>query len=165
VIALRVVAVRVGLADDPSAAPARTLQARPVPTVGGAAILIGLCAVEASSPTLVTGSGAWIALLVAFSLGVTDDRARGGLSPWALLLGQSIVAATLLASGWRICGGHPALALSASGLAVLVALNGVNAFDNADGAATSLGILGLSFGSILLAAPIAYLCWAAGLVR
>jgi UDP-GlcNAc:undecaprenyl-phosphate GlcNAc-1-phosphate transferase len=154
VLALSVVASRAGLTDDPSAAPHRKLQARPVPAVGGAGILVGLCAIECCARTTLPGEGAWIALLLAFGLGLIDDRIRGGLPPLALILGQSVVAATLVLSGWRVCGGEPTPALVATVLAVLVALNAVNAFDNADGAATSIGILGLSFGSHLLAAPL-----------
>ena len=154
VLALSVVASRAGLADDPSAAPHRKLQARPVPAVGGPGILVGLCAIEVCARPAIVDSGAWIALLLAFVLGVIDDRIRGGLSPLALLLGQSVVAVALLASGWRVCGGEPAVAIVASFALVLVALNAINAFDNADGAATSLGILGLSFGSPWLAAPL-----------
>jgi UDP-GlcNAc:undecaprenyl-phosphate GlcNAc-1-phosphate transferase len=154
VLALSVVASRAGLTDDPSAAPHRKLQARPVPAVGGAGILVGLGAIACCSGTTLAGSGAWIAVLLAFALGLFDDRIRGGLPPLLLILGQSVVAATLLASGWRVCGGEPTAALAASLLAVLVALNAFNAFDNADGAATSLGILGFCFGSHLLAAPL-----------
>lgn len=160
VLALSTVASRAGLADDPSVAPRRKLQAQPVPAVGGAGILVGLGAVEVLSRGSVLGSGAWIALLLAFGLGLCDDRIRGGLRPLALLLGQSIVALALVASGWRVCGGDPAAALAASFLAVLVAVNAVNTFDNADGAATAVGIVGLSFGSFLLAAPLlGFLPW------
>ncbi len=133
VIALSVVASRAGLTDDPSAAPHRKLQARPVPAVGGAGILVGLCAIALCTRTTLAGPGVWIALLLAFALGLIDDR---------------------IISGWRVCGGEPTAALVASLLAVLVALNAFNAFDNADGAATSLGVLGLAFGSHLLAAPL-----------
>jgi UDP-GlcNAc:undecaprenyl-phosphate GlcNAc-1-phosphate transferase len=93
-------------------------------------------------------------------LGLCDDRVRGGLPPIALLLGQSIVALALVASGWRLVTGEPVAALAASLLAVLVAVNAVNTFDNADGAATAIGILGLSFGNGLLAAPLlGFLPW------
>ncbi len=154
VLALAGSAARRGLADDPSTAPHRKLQDRPVPAVGGAAILVGLLVAGASRGALVPGGAIGSALLLAFALGFTDDRTPGGLPPFGLLLGQSIVAAALLASGWRVCGGDSTLAVAASFFAAVLALNCVNSFDNADGAATALGILGLSAGSPLLAAPL-----------
>ncbi len=147
-------ALRAGLADDPSVRPDRKLQGRPVPAVGGLAILAGLVVAQA------VPDRTWVGLLAAFLLGTVDDRRRGGLPPPALLLGQSIVAAALLAVGWRISEGPPALAAAASFLAVLAAVNAVNTFDNADGAATSIGILGLAAGAPLLAAPlVGFLPW------
>jgi UDP-N-acetylmuramyl pentapeptide phosphotransferase/UDP-N-acetylglucosamine-1-phosphate transferase len=131
-----------------------------VPAVGGAGILVGLGAIEAWTRLPALGPGAWVALLLAFGLGLCDDRIRGGLPPIALLLGQAIVALALVASGWRVYGGEPVEALAASVLAVLVAVNAVNTFDNADGAATAIGILGFSFGSFLFAAPLlGFLPW------
>ena len=153
-LALARVASRVGLADDPSAAPHRKLQDRPVPAIGGPAILVGLLAIECAGGSPVGGAGPWFALVLAFTLGVADDRTRGGLPPIALLLGQAIVATALVASGWRLCAGDPNPALVASLAAVVVALNAVNTFDNADGAATSVGILGLAVGPAALAGPL-----------
>lgn len=147
-------ALRAGLADDPAVRPDRKLQARPVPPVGGLAILAGLAVAQA------VPDRTWVGLGAAFLLGTVDDRRRGGLSPPALLLGQAIVAASLLAVGWRICEGPPALAAALSFLAVLAAVNAVNTFDNADGAATSIGILGLAAGAPQLAAPlVGFLPW------
>ena len=152
----RCVAARAGFADDPSRAPGRKRQPRPVPAVGGIAILIGLAVAQALA------SSAWIGIALAFLLGAIDDRRKGGLSPAALLFGQLVVAAGLVATGWRICGGPPVLAASASALAVVIAINALNTFDNADGAATSIGVLGLGLGAgtPLLAAPLAgFLPW------
>jgi UDP-GlcNAc:undecaprenyl-phosphate GlcNAc-1-phosphate transferase len=144
-----------GLADDPQRAPHRKLQAEPVPAVGGFGLLAGLAVLECIASPLPGGPGAWGALLLALALGTVDDRTPGGLPAPALLLGQSVVAAALLATGWRVCAGPPAPALVASFLAVLAAINAVNTFDNSDGAATALGILGLAPGAALLAAPLA----------
>jgi UDP-N-acetylmuramyl pentapeptide phosphotransferase/UDP-N-acetylglucosamine-1-phosphate transferase len=147
-------AARVGFADDPSAAPDRKRQTRPVPAVGGIAILAGLLVVRALP------SSAWVGVGLAFLVGAIDDRRKGGLPPAALILGQLVVAAGLVASGWRICAGAPLLAVAASAFAVVLAINALNTFDNADGAASALGVLGLGAGSPLLAAPLAgFLPW------
>ncbi len=147
-------AARAGLADDPAQAPDRKRQARPVPAVGGIAILVGL-ALGRALPAF-----AWIGVGLAFVVGAIDDRRKGGLSALALLLGQIVVAAGLLAAGWRICGGPPVLAAASSAFAVVLAINALNTFDNADGAASALGVLGLGVGSPVLAAPIAgFLPW------
>jgi len=153
-------AARAGLADDPAAAPHRKLQPGPVPAVGGIAILVGLLVLDWTGGIELLSPGILAALLLAFLLGLVDDRRRGGLSPLALLLGQSVAAIVLVASGWRVCGGEPWLAAVASFAAVLVAVNALNTFDNADGAATSLGIVGFSVGAPLLAAPlVGFLPW------
>jgi len=147
-------APRAGLVDDPAARPDRKRQARPVPAVGGLAILAGLAIARAIPGPL------WVGLGTAFLLGTIDDRRRGGLSPQALLAGQAIVAASLVAVGWRVGDGPPLLSAAASFLAVIAAVNAVNTFDNADGAATSVGIVGLLAGSPLLAAPlVGFLPW------
>ncbi len=125
-----------------------------MPAIGGAAILVGLAALDWAGFARVGGSAAWIALALAFLLGVADDRTRGGLPPLALLAGQSVVAAALVASEWRICDGDPRVVLAASFLAVVVAVNAVNTFDNADGAATSITIVGLALGPASLAGPL-----------
>ena len=153
-------AARAGLADDPAEAPERKRQARPVPAVGGIAILAGLAIARALSATAWIGPPAWIGLVLAFVVGAVDDRRKGGLPPAALLLGQLVVAAGLVAAGWRLCEGPPVLAAAASALAVVLAINAVNTFDNADGAASALGVLGLGVDSPLLAASIAgFLPW------
>jgi UDP-N-acetylmuramyl pentapeptide phosphotransferase/UDP-N-acetylglucosamine-1-phosphate transferase len=150
----RSVAARAGLADDPAQAPDRKRQARPVPAVGGIAILAGLAAARALP------AFAWVGVGLAFLVGAVDDRRKGGLPPSALLLGQLVVAAGLVAAGWRLCDGPPALAVAASGFAVVLAINASNTFDNADGATSAIGVLGLGAGSPLLAAPIAgFLPW------
>jgi UDP-GlcNAc:undecaprenyl-phosphate GlcNAc-1-phosphate transferase len=147
-------ASRAGFVDDAAVRPDRKLQDRPVPAVGGFAILAGLAVAQAVPVRL------WLGLGAAFLLGTLDDRRRGGLAPALLLAGQALVAASLIAVGWRISGGPPALAAAASFLAVLAAVNAVNTFDNADGAAASIGILGLSAGAPVLAAPlVGFLPW------
>jgi UDP-GlcNAc:undecaprenyl-phosphate GlcNAc-1-phosphate transferase len=145
------IAERRGFADDPSFAPDRKKQPRGIPPVGGPAVLVGLVA---SSAALGSAAPLLPALLLALAVGFVDDRVPGGLRPAALLAGQSIVAAALVMGGWRIAEDGSPIVLGGSFLAAIVAMNAVNTFDNADGAASSLGILGLASRSPLAAASL-----------
>jgi UDP-N-acetylmuramyl pentapeptide phosphotransferase/UDP-N-acetylglucosamine-1-phosphate transferase len=147
-MALAGIAPRAGLADDPAGAPERKLQPHAVPAIGGAAVLVGLLAASAASAEMVPDLAVWPALLLAFALGSVDDRTAGGLGPGKILVGQAIVAAALLAGGWRLGSS------ATSFLAAMIAMNAANTFDNADGAASSLAILGLGAGPSLAAAPL-----------
>lgn len=182
--ALSRIAWRLAWTDDPGAAPARKRQARPVPSIGGAAILLALLVAEAfarargapglfGSPDLpawpwhgdepwhddehrtVGSLGVWTALLLAFALGWVDDRKRGGLSPGTLLVGQILIAAGLVFSGWHIGPRAGLPSVIASAAAIVLVLNVVNTFDNADGAATSVSALGLAAASPVAAAALA----------
>jgi UDP-N-acetylmuramyl pentapeptide phosphotransferase/UDP-N-acetylglucosamine-1-phosphate transferase len=153
-IALSQLAARSGLADDPAAAPERKLQPHAVPAIGGGALLVGLCAASAAVGAMVPDIALWPALALAFAVGLVDDRKRGGLAPSRMLLGQSIVAAALVTSGWRLLPGDSLLLVGMSFLAPIVAMNAINTLDTADGAASSLGILGLAAGAPLAAAPL-----------
>jgi len=153
-MALVGIAERSGLSDDPASAPDRKLQPRAVPSIGGLAVLVGLLAASAAAGALVPDAPIWPALALALAVGFVDDRAPGGLPPSALLAGQSMAAAALVLAGWRLAPGSSPLLLAASFLAAIAAMNAVNTFDNADGAATSFGILGLAAGAPLIAAPL-----------
>jgi UDP-GlcNAc:undecaprenyl-phosphate GlcNAc-1-phosphate transferase len=153
-VALVGIAERSGFADDPALAPERKLQPRGVPPVGGGALLVGLCAAGAASGAMVPALPIWFALLLALAVGFVDDRAPGGLSPPLVLCGQSLVAAALVMAGWRLAPGSSPLLLAASFLAAVAAMNAINTFDNADGAASSFGILGLASGMPLAAAAL-----------
>jgi UDP-N-acetylmuramyl pentapeptide phosphotransferase/UDP-N-acetylglucosamine-1-phosphate transferase len=151
----------------------RKLQERPVPPVGGPAILVGLLAVRAAgalpwaaagAPTLLARSGeagAWAALLVAFAVGLVDDLRPGGLRPGSKLVGQALAGLALAAPGWG--GGAPAVAVAATALGVLsvvLVTNLWNTFDNADGAAGGLAALGLGVaGAPAGAAALGFLPW------
>lgn len=153
-VALAGIAERSGFSDDPASAPERKLQPRPVPPIGGAALLVGLLAASAAAGSMVPALAVWPALALALAVGFVDDRTPGGLPPTWLLYGQSMVAAALVMAGWRLAPGGSPLVLAASFLAAIAAMNAVNTFDNADGAASSFGILGLATGSPLAAAPL-----------
>ncbi|MFN0007766.1 MAG: MraY family glycosyltransferase [Planctomycetota bacterium] len=152
--ALARIAEHRGFSDDPAFAPERKLQPHGIPPVGGAAILVGLVAASAATGALAPAAMVWSALVLALAVGFVDDRTPGGLQPAALLAGQSIVAAALVMGGWRLFDDGSPLVLAASFMAVIAAMNAVNTFDNADGAASSLGILGLATGSPSAAASL-----------
>ncbi len=153
--ALLFLAKRVGWVDEPSAEDSeRKLQAAPVPVVGGAAILVGLMALEFGGldslrPVLpvgheLDGSRIWLALVAAFLLGLVDDLMRGGLAPGVKVAGQVGVGLVVAHSVFAL---EP-IATLACVLVVPLALNAWNTFDNADGAATGVGALALfSVGS------------------
>ena len=156
----------------------RKLQARPVPPVGGAAVLGGLAVVWAAmevfgghwDPRIAAwihpGAGA-LALVGAFAVGALDDRRRGGLRPRTKLALQAAAALPVaismalhqLAADPSAPGRALALAALAAAGAV-VAQNAFNTFDNADGATTSLGVLALAVHAPVFAGPlVGFLPW------
>ena len=169
---------RRGWLDRAEGAAGRKLQARPVPPVGGLAVLIGLAA-TAAALELAGGHwdpeiAAWIdpragaaALLLAFVAGAVDDLAPSGVRPRTKLCLQALAAVPVALS---LCLHRLAEAPEAPGEAVLLALalvagavlaqNAFNTFDNADGATTSLGILALAFHAPVFAGPLlGFLPW------
>ncbi|MEM7308622.1 MAG: hypothetical protein AAF682_18205 [Planctomycetota bacterium] len=176
---LAALARRGGLLDRAAGALAgRKLQARPVPPVGGAAVLLGLGAVwgllRAAGGHWDPGIAAWIhpaagacALAFAFGVGLLDDARRGGLRPAAKLALQALAGAPAAASlALHLLAADPgaperALLLALALLAgAVVAQNAFNTFDNADGATTGLGALALAFHVPVLAGPLlGFLPW------
>lgn len=171
-------ASRVGWVDGGSGAHKRP--GEHFPLTGGPALLAGaLCAWalmawwgRESAPfvpgrALATALGEFLgrevtlwpfgALLTAFAVGAIDDGLRDGLHPALKLVGQAasgvVLAAPLLfGSGARADEFVLGLALVA---AALVVLNVVNTFDHADGAALSIGALGLVHSAPPFAAALA----------
>jgi UDP-GlcNAc:undecaprenyl-phosphate/decaprenyl-phosphate GlcNAc-1-phosphate transferase len=155
-------APRLGWTDAPQGSEAaRKRQGRPVPAVGGAALLAGLAVAF-----LASGAGPWSAdssadtsadagvlwsrwlpaapwrlatLALAFAAGALDDRRS--LAPGRKVVAQALALAPLALGAGLESGPWPALALFLLGL---VALNLVNTFDNADGALASLAVLGFA---------------------
>jgi UDP-GlcNAc:undecaprenyl-phosphate GlcNAc-1-phosphate transferase len=121
--------------DDPELR-ARKPRRTPVPLVGGAALLAGLCASLPFGPW--AADLPWPALLAAFALGSLDDRLPRGLTWRTKLFGQLIVA--LLLALPRHDSGGQCLTLF---LIALLAQNAANTFDNADGALPALAALAL----------------------
>lgn len=166
---------RAGWLDAPEGPEAeRKLQARAVPPVGGSAILLGLVlarllgarpwsASEEGLPLvgLVPEALVWAALLVAFATGLADDLCAGGLSPLAKLAGQALAGLLLAAQALASAPLPLALVLAlASVLACCTATNLLNTFDNADGAASGVALLGLSLAHSPAAAPLlGFLPW------
>ncbi len=96
------------------------------------------------------------ALLTAFAVGAIDDGLRDGLHPALKLVGQAASGVVLAAP--LLFGSNTSADEFAVGLALvaaaLVALNVVNTFDHADGAALSIGTLGLIHSAPPLAAAL-----------
>ena len=136
----------------------RKLQARPVPVVGGAAILFGLLALELGGGGALgdSASSVWPPLLTAFFVGLVDDLLPGGLRPSLKVAGQAGVG---LVVGLSVFPGDMAQLLLCLVL-VPLALNIWNTFDNADGAATGVGAICLiSLGSPAAGPLLGFLPW------
>jgi UDP-N-acetylmuramyl pentapeptide phosphotransferase/UDP-N-acetylglucosamine-1-phosphate transferase len=143
-------APRLGWTDAPRAGErARKRQLRPVPAVGGAAILLGLAAAPVR-PWEVAGGELWArwlpaapwclaSLALAFAAGTWDDKA--GLGPGRKAGAQLAALLPLAAGAWLEHGALAGLVLLLVGVA---ALNLLNTFDNADGALASLCALGFA---------------------
>lgn len=173
---------RVGWVDAPGAdaGAGRKLQARPVPAVGGAVCLLGVVAGWAVLAGL--GRGAELPLpgrglgrllagalgssatiwplggaLTAFAVGLLDDLVPGGLGPRTKLTGQALAGVVLGLPLLRSTSAEPAAALGAVLLLALgaaVAINAINTFDNADGAAGGLVLAGTLVPAPLVAAAL-----------
>lgn len=127
-----------GWVDRREGAEERKPRRSPVPLVGGAALLVALLVWD-----LAGGRGLpWPALLTAFGVGLVDDLVPGGLPPRAKLMGQCAAALVLalFPFGAGVDGVLDRLALM---VVAVVAMNAVNTFDNADGAAATLGLAAL----------------------
>lgn len=153
---LAAAARRAGWADDPASAPERKLQARAVPPVGGAAILLALVVERLARASAGREPGfaaderwLWAAFALAFAIGLIDDLAPRGLAPAAKLVGQTCAGLAFAAAvAARMHALDPLAFLAATFVAVL-AQNLVNTWDNADGAAAALGVCGLCAGPVL----------------
>jgi UDP-GlcNAc:undecaprenyl-phosphate/decaprenyl-phosphate GlcNAc-1-phosphate transferase len=129
------VARRTGWIDHREGQEHRKPRTAPVPPIGGAAILLaGLV-----GGLLGDGPSPWPALLAALALGSLDDRLRGGLTPAAKLFGQALVSALL--AWWAPAVGRDPVWVFAL---AMVAMNAVNTWDNADGAAGGLALVALA---------------------
>lgn len=159
-------APRLGWTDAPRAAEAaRKRQRRPVPAVGGAAILVALLFAPATAwqPSGTELWGRWLpatpwclaSLALAFAAGTWDDRASLGA---ARKVGAEVVALLPLCLGaWLEHGAGAAFGCLGAGF---VALNLLNTFDNADGALASLGALGFAGAApFASAACLGFLPW------
>jgi UDP-GlcNAc:undecaprenyl-phosphate GlcNAc-1-phosphate transferase len=156
-------ALRRGWVDDGSDAADRKLQARPVPPVGGTAIVGGCIAAQAVGAALgacgvldwieparggMVGSTSsiWIAssLALAYLVGLADDLAARGLAPQHKLAGQ-MLAAGVLAVGCALLSAEPRWMFAGVWFVAGVwAQNAMNTFDHADGAATALAVCGVA---------------------
>ena len=145
---------RWGIVDHPDSV--RKLHARPVPRLGGVAILLAyaailgllkLLALSFDIPWLKEAPFSWLtiaAVVVVFGTGLIDDLA--GLKPWQKLLGQFAGALIAYASGVQIHAiqTHSLDAWWSLPLTVLwliVCSNAFNLIDGMDGLAAGVGLL------------------------
>jgi len=121
---------------------ARKPRITPVPLVGGPALLIGIIVAGLVLPGSGVDEPPWVALCAALALGLVDDLRAQGLTPRVKFGGQILVAAALALDpriGLPLESGSRALVFTVA----LVSQNAINTFDNADGAAGSLALVGL----------------------
>ena len=152
----------------------------PVPLIGGAAIVCGLLAgwlaliaLGRESASFVPGRALgqllarelgptatllpWGGVLVAFSVGLIDDLSSNGLRARTKLAGQALsgLALGLPLFFSSMSTGDAALVVGLLVLGAVATQNALNTFDNADGAATGLGLIALAIPAPLFAAPLA----------
>jgi len=135
-----VVANRTGIMDRPGALKE---QARPVPYLGGVAVLAGLLvAVLSDRPTLA------VPLVAATALGVTDDRFD--VPPLIRVVGEVAVGVAVVVT----CPVHLPGAVAAVGIiaVTLLLVNGVNLMDGLDMlAGGTVAVAGVGFAVVLAA--------------
>jgi UDP-N-acetylmuramyl pentapeptide phosphotransferase/UDP-N-acetylglucosamine-1-phosphate transferase len=137
------------LVDAPEDAPERKKQSRPIPIIGGTALLFAGAILwfffgpesfgfEAEFDDSLGLLG--LALGLAFLVGLIDDLKPGGLSPVHKLLGQAIASTPMAVAAMEVYGPSGAWLAVPAGI---VAMNLANTYDNSDGALTSLAALSL----------------------
>ncbi|MDP6538385.1 MAG: hypothetical protein QF903_13620 [Planctomycetota bacterium] len=148
---------------------ARKHQATAVPCVGGAALLVAwivqtscsqaswapsLPGVDPASTSLAARWGPWAAMVAAFTVGLVDDLRPGGLGALPKLCAQ-LAAGVVLAGALLGAGAASAWSAAVWVLLAVAAMNLVNTFDNADGAAAGLGLAGLAVATPAAAGALA----------
>ena len=131
---LRWLAVRLGILDGPGP---RKLQARPVPYLGGAAVLLGTLAGTAMGGP---GPGLVAVLVGAQAVGLVDDVR--GLGPNAKLLAQVVLGGVAVASGLTLRVTHMGVIDGALTALWLVGVaNAFNLLDNMDGLCSTVAVV------------------------
>jgi UDP-N-acetylmuramyl pentapeptide phosphotransferase/UDP-N-acetylglucosamine-1-phosphate transferase len=129
------VATRIGFVNEPG--PLK-VHARPIPYLGGVAVLLGLL-----GPVLAARPSVLLPLVLAALLGLADDATD---VPPVLRIGVEVVIG--LAAAWVAAPHH--LGYAALGVVVVVVLvNAVNFLDGLDGLASSVAALG-ALGSFVV---------------
>ncbi len=145
-------ALAAGWIDRWEGNPERKPRRAAIPLVGGFSLAAGLAAGGEEWP--------WGALLLALLLGSIDDRLPRGLPVGWKLAGQALVA--LLLALLHPSGSLPgAFGPAETFLLALVAMNAVNTWDNADGAAAGLAWAAGQWGGSagLAGAALGFLPW------
>ncbi|HJW83849.1 MAG TPA: MraY family glycosyltransferase [Anaerolineae bacterium] len=146
----RRLAPRLGLLDQPSA---RKLHQRPMPRMGGAAIVLSSLAAllafqdrfELQQLIGILLGGAFVSLL-----GTWDDR--WGVRPLVKLVGQFFAAAIVMSTGVVVqLFGEAWLNLGASALWIVGITNAFNLLDNMDGLSSGVGLIAAAFFTLMAA--------------
>jgi UDP-N-acetylmuramyl pentapeptide phosphotransferase/UDP-N-acetylglucosamine-1-phosphate transferase len=143
---LRRLALRLGLVDNPGP---RKLQARPVPYLGGTAVLLGIVIAAAFDRRL---TGILLVLAGAQVVGLADDVAD--LAPRTKLFAQVALAAAAAALGLTLRVTHVGVLDGALTVIWLVAVaNAFNLLDNMDGLCATVALVA-SLGLAVLAPDV-----------
>lgn len=146
----RRIAPRLGLVDQPSA---RKIHQRPMPRMGGAAIVLASIATllvfqdrfEFQQLIGIVFGGAFVSLL-----GTWDDR--WGMPPPIKLLGQFFAAGILILTGVTVqLLPIPWLNMALTALWVVGITNAFNLLDNMDGLSSGVGLISAAFFTLLAA--------------
>lgn len=131
------VARRFGVVDAPGP---RKIHARPVPLLGGAAVLAATVGGVAIASGRVDPALAIAGLLV-FATGLADDLRKGTISPWARLAFEAVAAAIAVGLGGCRAGVLPVPVLDAclTGAFLVLSANALNLSDNMNGLAAGIG--------------------------
>ncbi len=152
----RCLAPRLGVIDQPSA---RKVHQRPVPRLGGMAIYLAVlvAAVVLGRRYNFAQFGSIIVGATGISLlGLVDDR--WGLSPLVKMLGQTLAALLLYATGIYVgLFRHPVLDLLITVLWVGYITNGINLLDNMDGLAGGVSAIAAAYFALMCAFSGQYL--------
>lgn len=137
------VALPLGLVDRPAEEDALKIHSRPIPLLGGVAVMASafgaLALLDVWVPAAVVSAAA-----VALAAGLLDDT--NPLPPWARLLLQTVAGGILVAGGFRL-GPPGVVGVAGVLLLVIVCSNSVNMVDGQDGLAggvAAIAALGLS---------------------
>lgn len=159
---IRALAIRFGACDPLGPLKIHT---KPIPRMGGVAMLAGLLAGFAVGYRwfgLRFATGLWLGLAIIFAVGLIDDLLE--ISPGLRLLAQAVAAAAVCWDGTRSISVHlPALGFVIECIFVIAFINAFNFLDGADGIAAGTSAT-LAMGFVLVGKTNAVVLTAAALL-